>query len=185
MQNDQEMRGQEMHDRLAGKKILIVDDEPDVLDTLEELLPFSEITRAASFEEARSRFDTINFDLAVLDIMGVKGYELLKIAKKKKVTAVMLTSHALSVENTLKSYKQGAAFFIPKDEIADIATFLNDVLEAQQKGKHPWWRWKERLSTYYDKRFGLDWRNKDNEFWENLLAHTGVKGLFGRDDRGQ
>jgi DNA-binding NtrC family response regulator len=170
-------------DRLAGKKVLIVDDEPDVLDTLEDLLPSCEITRAADFEEARSRLDSQTFDLAVLDIMGVNGYELLEITKKKKITAVMVTAHALSVEDTLKSYRKGAAFFIPKDEMVNIATFLNDVLEAQEKNKHPWWRWKKRMSAYYDKRFGPDWRNKDKEFWENLLAHTGVEGLFGRDDR--
>lgn len=170
-------------DRLTGKRVLIVDDEPDVLDTLEELLPSCEITRAASFEEARSWLESRSFDLGVLDIMGVKGYELLEIAKKKRVTAIMLTSHSLSIEDTLKSYNQGAAFFIPKDEIASVPTFLNDVLEAQEKGRHPWWRWKERLSAYYDKRFGPDWQNKEKDFWENLLAHTGVKGLFGRDDR--
>jgi DNA-binding NtrC family response regulator len=170
-------------DRLAGKKVLIVDDEPDVLDTLEDLLPSCEITRAADFEEARSRLDSQPFDLAVLDIMGVNGYELLEITKKKKITAVMVTAQALSVEDTLKSYRKGAAFFIPKDEMVNIATFLNDVLEAQEKNKHPWWRWKKRMSAYYDKRFGPDWQNKDKEFWENLLAHTGVEGLFGRDGR--
>jgi DNA-binding NtrC family response regulator len=170
-------------ERLTGKKILIVDDEPDVLDTLEELLPSCSITRAVSFEEARSLLESSSFDLAVLDIMGVRGYDLLEIARKKKVTAVMLTSHALSVQDTVKSYSEGAAFFIPKDEIANIATFLMDVLEAQERGKHPWSRWRERLGAYYDRRFGPDWRNKDKEFWENLLAHTGVKGLFGRNDR--
>jgi DNA-binding NtrC family response regulator len=170
-------------DLLVNRRVLIADDEPDVLDTLEELLPSCDITRAADFEEARSCLESKPFDLAILDIMGINGYELLEIAKKKKVMAVMLTAHALSVEDTLKSYKQGAAFFIPKDEITNIATFLNDVLEAREKGKHPWWRWKERLGAYYDRRFGPDWRNKDREFWENLLAHTGVKGLFGRNDR--
>ncbi len=170
-------------DRLAGKRILIVDDELDVLDTLEDLLSTCVITKTSNFVEARSYFSSKNFDLAILDIMGVNGYELLEIAKKKGVPAVMLTANALSVEDTVQSYNLGAAFYVPKDEIAQIAVFLNDVLEARDAGKHPWWRWKKRLGAYYDKRFGPGWRNKDREFWENLLAHTGVKGLFGGENR--
>ena len=38
---------------LDGKKILIVDDEPDVLETLEELLPMCDISTAATFDEAK------------------------------------------------------------------------------------------------------------------------------------
>ncbi|MBW2303229.1 MAG: response regulator, partial [Deltaproteobacteria bacterium] len=90
-------------DLLEGKRILLVDDEPDVLETLEELLPMCNVVKATSYEEAERLLDTQFFDIAVLDIMGVKGYELLEKAKKKKVIAVMLTAHALSVEDTKKS----------------------------------------------------------------------------------
>jgi CheY-like chemotaxis protein len=38
---------------LHGKKVLVVDDEPDVLDVLEEILDMCEVTRASTFEEAR------------------------------------------------------------------------------------------------------------------------------------
>ena len=37
---------------LEDKRILIVDDEPDVLDVLEELLSMCHLKRASSFEEA-------------------------------------------------------------------------------------------------------------------------------------
>ena len=37
---------------LKGKKVLVVDDEPDVLDTLEDLLPMCEVQRASSFSQA-------------------------------------------------------------------------------------------------------------------------------------
>ena len=100
---------------LDGKKILIVDDEPDVLDTLEDLLSTCKVVKATSFEEAKKQLETQSFDMAVLDIMGVNGYELLEIAVAKKVTAVMLTAHALSPEDTIKSFKGGAAFYVPKD----------------------------------------------------------------------
>jgi len=34
------------------------------------------------------------FDIAILDIMGVDGYGLLRVAKERGVVAVMLTAHA-------------------------------------------------------------------------------------------
>ena len=120
---------------LDGKKILIVDDEPDILEVLNELLPMCDVTKAKSFNEARELFGSQQFDMAILDIMGVDGYKLLEIANKREVIAVMLTAHALSPENLSKSYKEGAASYMPKDEIANIAKFLNDILEAKEKGK--------------------------------------------------
>jgi nucleotide-binding universal stress UspA family protein/CheY-like chemotaxis protein len=139
---------------LDGKRTLIVDDEPDILDTLAELLSMCKVVKAASFEEAAERLETEPFDIAVLDIMGVDGYRLLGIAKEKGVIPVMLTAHALSPEDTVKSFKEGAASYVPKEKMAHIATYLNDVLEAKEKGKHFWWRWIERFGTYYEKRFG-------------------------------
>ena len=65
----------------------------------------------------------------------------------------MLTAHALSVEDTVKSYKDGAASYVPKDEMANITDFLEDILEAKEKGKHFWSRWFERLGSYYEKNF--------------------------------
>ncbi len=142
---------------LEGKRILIVDDEPDVLDTLEQLLPMCIVTKVTSFEDAERLLEGHSYDMTILDIMGVDGYRLLDIASKRKIMTVMLTAHALSVEDTEKSFDMGAASYIPKDEMANITTYLNDVLEAAQKGKSFWWRWLERFSPYYEKNFGPEW----------------------------
>lgn len=154
---------------LTGKKILIVDDEPDILETLSELLPMCEIETASSFAEAEDALQNRFFDLTILDIMGVRGYDLLEIAKEKKVTAVMLTAHALSVEDTKKSFEKGASFFIPKDEIANIADFLVDILDAKTKGKSTWSKWLDRLEWYYHNRFGPNWKESDKEFWGQIM----------------
>ncbi len=155
---------------LKGKKILIVDDEPDILETLEELLDICHVVKATSFEEAREKLTTMPFDMAILDIMGVDGYRLLRIAHKKKMTTVMLTAHALSPEDTVKSFKQGAASYVPKDQIGHIEIFLKDILEAKEKGKHTWWRWITRLGAYYDDKFGPDWKKSDEKFWEKFVT---------------
>ncbi|MBW1775776.1 MAG: response regulator [Deltaproteobacteria bacterium] len=156
-------------DRLQGKRILIVDDEPDVLETLAELLSMCDVVEASSFGAAEKAMNDDHFDIAVLDIMGVDGYKLLEIANKKKVTAVMLTANALSVEETKKSYLSGAALYIPKGEMENIVTLLNDVLEGREKGKSTWHRWWDRLGWYYDNRFGPDWKYSDKEFWDTIL----------------
>ena len=153
---------------LDGKKILIVDDEPDVLETLEELLSMCKLVKATTFDEAKEDLEKQYFDLAILDIMGVDGYRLLEIAKNKNVIPVMLTAHALSVEDTVKSYKGGAASYLPKDEMDNIATYLNDILEAKDKGQHFWWRWLDRLGSFYERRFGADWQEKDKDFWRRF-----------------
>jgi DNA-binding response OmpR family regulator len=157
-------------DMLKGKKILIVDDEPDVLDTLEDLLSMCEVVKATSFEEAKKQLETQFFDMAVLDIMGVNGYELLKIAVAKKVTAVMLTAHALSPEDTMKSFKGGAAFYVPKDKIAEMETILRNVLEAQKKGKNTWMPFMGWAEAYYNAKFGPKWEEgRDKEMWKKLM----------------
>lgn len=153
---------------LEGKNILIVDDEPDVLETLEELLGMCQLTRAGSFEEAKTLLENQSFDLAVLDIMGVDGFSLLDMAQEKGVLAVMLTAHALTPENTIKSYKMGAAYFIPKEKMMDVAVYLNDVLQAVQEKRNYWNTWMERVGQYYDERFGPDWKDDKTDFWTAL-----------------
>jgi CheY-like chemotaxis protein len=150
---------------LAGKNILAVDDEPDVLDTLEELLPMCRMVKAGTNAEAKEYLQKEKFDLVILDIMGVDGYNLLSIANQKNIPAVMLTANALSVQDTIKSFKLGAAFYVPKEKMGEITTYLEDILEAQRRGKTLMGRWMDRLESYYDKRFGADWKKDDPEFW--------------------
>jgi DNA-binding response OmpR family regulator len=150
---------------LEGKKILAVDDEPDVLDTLEELLPMCRVVKAGTNGEAKKHLNEETFDLVILDIMGVDGYSLLPLANRKNVPAVMLTANALSVQDTIKSFKLGAAFYVPKEKMGEITTYLEDILEAQRRGKTLMGRWMDRLESYYDKRFGADWKKDDPEFW--------------------
>jgi CheY-like chemotaxis protein len=153
---------------LDGKRVLIVDDEPDVLETLAELLHECHVLKATNFDDAKNALETQYFDVAILDIMGVNGFELLDIANKRKIIAVMLTAHALSPEDTAKSYREGAALYVPKEAMSDITIYLNDVFEAKEAGKNFWWRWLDRFEAYYDKKFGPEWKKKDEDFWKKI-----------------
>jgi DNA-binding NtrC family response regulator len=153
---------------LNGKKILVVDDELDIRESLEELLSMCDVVTASSFEAAKACIEQEQFDLVILDIMGVSGYDLLQLATRKNMTAVMLTAHALTPENIVKSYNEGAAYFLPKEEMVNIASFLEEVLEAQQKGKGTWDNWMNRLADYCERTFGDKWQDTEKDFWDRF-----------------
>lgn len=155
-------------DILDGKNILAVDDEPDILETLADLLSMCHVETSSTFEEAWERLGTRYYDIAILDIMGVNGYRLLNLAWERGIPSVMLTAHALSPDNAAKSFDKGAALYLPKDEMIHITTHLRDILEAGEKGKSTWWRWIERLGSFFDARFGPDWKSDNKDFWEEL-----------------
>jgi hypothetical protein len=81
----------------------------------------------------------------------------------------MLTAHAMTPENVVKSFQEGAAYFLPKDEMANITSHLDDILEAKEKGKNTWGRWLDRLGAFFESRFGPDWQSDHKDFWEKYM----------------
>ncbi|NCP07668.1 MAG: response regulator [Deltaproteobacteria bacterium CG_4_10_14_3_um_filter_51_14] len=156
---------------LRGKWILVVDDEEDVRQMIYELLDMCKIDTASSYEEANALLEKNRYHAAILDIMGVRGYDLLDIATRRDIPALMLTAHALTKEHLKKSAERGAAFYAPKDEMANIALYLADVLEARAKKQNPWAKWYERLSGFCDRRFGKNWKDQDPDFWDHLIKY--------------
>ena len=154
---------------LKGRRVLVVDDETDILDFLTEILMVCKVDRATSFEEAKALLEKNPYHAAVLDIMGVRGYDLLEIAKKKKIPALMLTAHALTKEDLKKSFEEGASYYVPKEEIGKVDLFLTDIIDAHEKRKNVFVKWYERLSGFCDRRFGPDWKEEDPNFWDTLL----------------
>ena len=150
---------------LDGKKILIVDDEPDVLESLTDFLDMCEVDAAVDYETAQHLLSSNNYDIVVLDIMGVNGYELLAAANQKNIPAVMLTAHALNPENFAKSMYEGACAYLPKHKLSQIDVFLSDVLmEGCQKSRRLG-KWYDRLKDYYAKKFGPEWLEKYKDAW--------------------
>ncbi|MCJ7684293.1 MAG: response regulator [Desulfobacteraceae bacterium] len=151
---------------LDGKRILIVDDEPDILETLVEILDMCLVDSAPNFDTAQKFLNKTRYDLAILDIMGVRGYELLELANERNIPALMLTAHAVSPDNLVKSIKGGAQSYIPKDKISEIAVYIADILKSRAKGNQRGTDWFEKLEPYFDKKFGEGWKEKDREFWD-------------------
>ena len=157
---------------LEGKKLLIVDDEPDVMETLKDLLDMCAIDAATDFETAEKLLNQNKYDVAVLDIMGVKGYDLLEIANKNGIPALMLTAHALSPDNFGKSIAEGAEAYIPKEKMTEIAVYLADLLKAQKGDEKPY-RWFSRLKSFFESQFGKGWLESYREVRDELEKKYG------------
>lgn len=152
---------------LKNKKILIVDDELDVLETLEEILDTCEkVDTASNFDKAVTLIRENDYDAVILDIMGVNGYQLLDITIEKNIPALMLTAHAFSPDHLIEAVKKGALFYVPKEKISDIAEYLviaiKEYAEKKENGKVMGTLGKGfiKLKPIYDKKFGSDWEEK-------------------------
>ena len=149
---------------LKDKIILVVDDEPDVLETVEEELDMCLVHKAQDYDTALQYILSYTYDVVVLDIMGVNGFELLKTSVSREFPTVMLTAHAVTPEALKKSMKLGAVSFLPKEKMSELRDFLEDVVT--DGGKSIWIKFFDRLETYFNKRFGPDWKEKDKFFKE-------------------
>jgi DNA-binding response OmpR family regulator len=151
------------------KRILVVDDEIDILETLEELLEDSFVVdTASSFEAAVALLKKSTYDVAILDIMGVRGYDLLEATHTMGIPTLMLTAHALSPDNLKKSIEQGADAYIPKDKMVDIALYVEDVLISRKDKGKPNFKWYARLKPLFNEFFGKGWKDPEMEFWETF-----------------
>ena len=153
---------------LKGKRILLVDDEADVLEAVKELLEGALVDGAISFEAADRKIAENTYDMAVLDIMGVNGLELLEKTVKKGIPTVMFTAFAMNVDAFMQSVRKGAIAFLPKEHMARMKRILANLLEAVEKGKEPWKILFDELAGYFDMRFGPEWKEENREFWNDF-----------------
>jgi DNA-binding NtrC family response regulator len=149
---------------LKNKVVLVVDDEVDVLDTVEDILSDCIINRARDFSTAQQYLMSYTYDIVILDIMGVNGFGLLRTSVQRGFPTVMLTAYALTPEALEKSIKLGAVAFLPKEKLADLEDFLVDVVLGE--GKPIWEKLLKKLSGYFNRRFGPDWKQKRQFFLE-------------------
>ncbi len=156
---------------LKDKVILIVDDEPDVLEALEDELDMCIVHKAQDYNTALQSLTMYTYDVVILDIMGVNGFELLKKSVERGFPTLMLTAHALTPEALKKSMKLGAVSFLPKEKMAELDDFLRHVVLAE--GKPIWSKLFSRFGDYFSRRFGPDWKEKDQFFKEFEEAVVG------------
>lgn len=158
---------------LKGKMVLVVDDEPDILESVEEELEMCIVHKAGDYDTALQYLLSYTYDVVILDIMGVNGFELLQQSVSRGFPTVMLTAHALTPEALKKSIKLGAVSFLPKDQLGRLLAHLEDAVTGTKK--QTWQKLFERLGSHFNKRFGPDWKERDRffkEFEEELKRET-------------
>ena len=157
---------------LKDKVILVVDDEPDVLEAIADELDMCIIHKARDYNTALQSITMYTYDVVILDIMGVNGFELLKKSVERGFPALMLTAHALTPEALKESIQLGAVSFLPKEMRAELDTYLADVVTGSKK--MVWKNLLDKLGDYFERRFGADWKEKDDFFkkFEEELSET-------------
>ena len=152
-------------DILKGKKVLVVDDEPDVLETISEMLDVCEVHKAGNFESGLQMLLHNHYDAVILDIMGVNGFELLKNSNAKGFPTIMVTAHQITPEALKKSIDMGAAAFLPKEMVGEIKELLREVFLGG--GQRLWWlKSLEKTGPYFDRKFGSSWKKQHQIFKE-------------------
>ncbi len=163
---------------LNGKMILAVDDEPDILAVLEEEIlayaPTCKIEKAMTYQDATKKIESQNYDAVVLDIMGVRGFDLLDQAAKKNFRVAMLTAHSLNPESLKRSIELGACAYLPKEKMEEIVPFLEDILESAD-GSTVWGRLMNKLEGYFATRWGDLWKKSEEKFWKDFEKKTKPK----------
>jgi CheY-like chemotaxis protein len=162
---------------LNGKTILAVDDEPDVLSVLEEEIlgaaPTCKLDRATTYEEAAKKLESQTYDVVILDIMGVRGFNLLELAVRKNFRVAMLTAHALTPEALKRSFEMKARAYLPKEKLGEVVPFLEDVLKYEYLPG--WKRLMKKLEGYFKARWGEYWQKAEENFWEDFKKITSAK----------
>jgi len=153
---------------LSGKHVLAVDDEEDILETIEDILHQVYIDKARDYKSASAKIKKNPYDLVILDIMGVDGLKLLEETTDRNIPTVMLTAHAINPETLMESIRKGAISYLPKEKLVELDELLEDLLGAYERGEPPWKLLFEKLGDFFDERFGPGWKDENRVFWKDF-----------------
>jgi len=127
---------------MAVRKVLVVDDEPSLLDVLEQYLHDDgfEVLRASDGPTAVELFSTHHPDLVVLDLNlpGLPGTEVLKrIRAERDVPIIMLTARIDEVDRVV-GLELGADDYIgkpfsPREVVARVKSVLRRSERAERE----------------------------------------------------
>ncbi|HUV39557.1 MAG TPA: sigma-54 dependent transcriptional regulator, partial [Planctomycetota bacterium] len=123
---------------MTQERILIVDDDALILDSISELLRLEgyQVDAAGTPEQALKLMEGTPYNLLLTDVNmpNVNGFELLKLVRRKfPSTVVVLITVYGSIENAVESIKLGAVHYVTKPIIDDEIKLIIARSLQQQK----------------------------------------------------
>ena len=141
---------------LDGKQILAVDDDPVILEILEQKILEAglncRLDKAKTYIEAVEMMVSLTYDLVVLDITGIRGFDLLSLTGMRNFPAAVLAGKVLDPDTLMRFVETGTRVYLPKDKLGEIIPFLEDMLTHRyQSGWRPL---LEKTKGFFTSTFG-------------------------------
>jgi len=122
------------------KKILVVDDEPDILELIKDILKSKyEVYTAKNVKEAVSTLEKVKIDLVILDIMmpQIDGWDFLWMIrgseKYREIPVIIVTARA-DAEDKLIGLKEGVQDYIVKPFLPnELINRVEEILKEKAK----------------------------------------------------
>ncbi|MEI6125061.1 MAG: sigma-54 dependent transcriptional regulator [Pseudomonadota bacterium] len=124
------------------EKILVVDDEPNILDLIKMRLESQgyEVMPAMTSEEALAMTRRVVFDLAIIDLMLGQGEDGLKVMEdifliNPHIPVIILTAHG-SISNAVEAMSRGAYCYLTKPyKPEELSLHVKNALEKRRLTK--------------------------------------------------
>jgi two-component system response regulator VicR len=122
------------------KKILVVDDEPDILELIKDILKSKyDVYTAKNVKEAVSILEKVKIDLIILDIMmpQIDGWDFLWMIrgseKYREIPVIIVTARA-DAEDQLIGLKEGVKDYIVKPFLPnELINRVEEILKERAK----------------------------------------------------
>ena len=121
-----------------NEKILIIDREPDIRKTLENLLRKEgyQVRSTSGSEEAIDIFKSEPFDLVIMDINmpGSNGLQVMRKIKKldEEIEVIILTG-SVSIDNAVQALRNNGAFDFLTKPLENVDQLIISVKQALEK----------------------------------------------------
>lgn len=124
--------------RVAKKgKILIVDDEPNILIPLEFLIKEQgyQVVKASNGEEALQKAAAVSPDIIILDVMmpGIDGFEVARRLRQKSefsTTSIIFLTAKGTQNDRFRGYESGGEIYLTKPfDNKELVDTINEVFE--------------------------------------------------------
>lgn len=159
--------------RARGKRIMVVDDNPDILSLLSESLDEYEVVTASNGADAMAKIKQSLPELILTDLMmpGIDGLQLVKNLRADRhlshVPLVILSART-AIEDRVEGLQSGADAYVTKPF---TMSYLRAVIERLLKGKTELREYYNTSAAAYEYTQGKLMEGEDSRFVEALDAY--------------